>query len=282
MNRKLVASSLAIVAIVAIASIAVWRWQKPNRATTSPSSPSATPATVAPVSPLGLRLRVAVGDPAASAMLTVTLFNRASRQAALSRDTEAGRAGRPVAPAPAPIRVDFPADGWLSRMQIAELRADGTKSPINSVTIRQAPAAVSLEGDATAEIHLEVPVSSLPPAGAKLVATFRSDAALIESDPAEVPPAASGALTAALADARVARVAGDTDRLARAAAIIERVAPQSVDAPYYRGLVQEARGEREAALASYRRALDRAGRGRQAEPPDELVFLIRRLQNGRR
>ena len=89
-------------------------------------------------------------------------------------------------------------------------------------------------------------------------------------------------LASALADARLARIAGDIDRLARAAAVIEKEAPSSVDAPYYRGLVQEARGEREAALASYRSVLDRAGRGRQTEPPDELVFLIRRLQGGRR
>lgn len=282
MNRKLVASSLAI---VAIASIAVWRWQKSHSATNSPASPSTTPAMVAPVTPLGLRLRVAAGDPAASAMLTVTLFNRASRQAALSRDAEAGRAGRPVAPAPAPVLVDFPAAEWLSRIQIDELRSDGAKSPINGVTIRQAPAAVSLEGDVTAEIHLEVPASSLPPAGAKLVATFRSNSGPIESDPADVPavaPASTNALAAALADARVARSGNDIDRLARAAAIIERVSPQSVDAPYYRGLVQEARGQKDAALASYKEALARFGRGRNSEPPDELVFLIRRLQGGRR
>lgn len=278
-NRTLIAAGLVV---LAIAAVVVWKLRQPDNAT-APTSTAATAA--APVSPLGLRLRVAVGDPAAPAMLTVTLFNRASRQAALDRDADAGRAGRPAAPAPAPVRVDFPATEWLSRIQIEELRSDGTKSPINGATIRQAPAAISLENDATAEIDLEVPAASLPPAGAKLVATFRSDSGPIESDPAEVPAvaaASTNALAAALADARVARIGKDTDRLARAAAVIEKEAPQSVDAPYYRGLVQEARGERDAALVSYKEALARFGRGRHSEPPDELLFLIRRLQGGRR
>lgn len=275
-----------VVVLLAIVAVFVWWLRRPGGDASIPSNssrpPQATSTTAAPVSPLGLRLRVAVGDPSASAMLTVTLFNRASRQAALNRAADSGRAGQPVAPAPAPVRVDLTAAQWLSRIDIDELRADGTRQRLGAVTVRRAPAAVSLENDAAAEINLEVPTASLPPAGAKLVATFRSDSGPVESDPADVPAAAAGALASALADARLARIASDIDRLARAVVVIEKESPQSVDAPYYRGLLQEARGEREAALASYRSALDRAGRGRQAEPPDELVFLIRRLQNGRR
>ncbi len=269
-----------VVVLLAIVAVAVWWLRKPGA--DAPAPPQSTSTTTAAVSPLGLRLRVAVGDPSANALLTVTLFNRASRQAALNRAADSGGAGQPVAPAPAPVRVDFTAAQWLSRMDIDELRADGTRQRLGAVTVRRAPAAVSLENDAAAEINLEVPAASLPPAGAKLVATFRSDSGPVESDPAEVPAATAGVLASALADARLARIAGDIDRLARAAAVIEKEAPSSVDAPYYRGLVQEARGEREAALASYRSVLDRAGRGRQTEPPDELVFLIRRLQGGRR
>jgi hypothetical protein len=178
--------------------------------------------------------------------------------------------------------VNLTAAEWLNRIEIDELRTDGTKARINAVTVRQAPAAVALENDVTAVVTLDCPAGSLPAAGAKLVATFRSDAGPVESDPAEVPAATTGALAAALADARVARIGGDVERLARAAAVIEREAPSSVDAPYYRGLVQEARGERDAALASYRTALERTRGGRNPEPPDELVFLIRRLQSGRR
>lgn len=277
-RRTLIVAGLVI---VAVAAIVVWRFRQPDGTTTSSTSVEKT--TAAPVFPLGLRMRIAVGDPAANAMLTLTLFNRASRQAAIDRAVVSGRAGRPAAPAPASVRVDFPAADWLSRIQIDELRADGTRSRINGVTIRLAPPAISLEGDATAEVILECPATSLPAAGARLVARFRSESGPIESDPAEVPapaPASTNVLTAALADARVARISKDTDRLARAAAIIEKEAPQSVDAPYYRGLVQEARGERVAALASYKEALARFGRGQNSEPPDELIFLIRRLQGG--
>lgn len=274
-----------VVVLLAIAAVAVWQLRKPTRDASIPSGLARETSTTAAVPLLGLRLRVAVGDPSASAMLTVTLFNRASRQAALSRAADAGRAGQPAPPAPGPVRVDLTAAEWLSRIDIDELRADGTKARINAVTVRQAPSAVALENDVTAVVSLECPAGSLPAAGAKLVATFRSDSGPIESDPADVPPVAppsTNALTAALADARVARIANDIDRLARAAAVIEQEAPSSVDAPYYRGLVQEARGERDAALASYRSALERMSRGRHSEPPDELVFLIRRLQGGRR
>jgi predicted negative regulator of RcsB-dependent stress response len=100
----------------------------------------------------------------------------------------------------------------------------------------------------------------------------------VRSNPVVVPDAQASGLNALTNEARVARMLGDIARLDLAATALAAQAPDGADAPYYRGLVQEARGERAAALASYKLALERVSRTPQPEPAEELVFLIKRLE----
>ena len=54
--------------------------------------------------------------------------------------------------------------------------------------------------------------------------------------------------------------------------------PNAMEGPYYKGLVLEARGNRDAALASYRTALTLKARTPQPGEGSELIALIRALE----
>jgi hypothetical protein len=271
---------LLAVVVIAVAGVIFW-WSRAGEpgADTSPGA-AANREQAPPRSPLALRINLQLGGEGQGGVLVATLYDRIARQAALDRDANAAvppPAGLAAPATPAATILSVPRDAWPARLVLNVVEADGSRRRVDGLVVRDAPEPpVTLEPSRSLDVRLEVPAAVMPPAGATLVATFTDDGRAVDSNTLEVPAANAGA--GLIAEARAARMLGDIDRLDRAAAAIEQAMPTSLQAPYYRGLVQQARGDRAAALQSFEEALRRFGQTPHAEPPTELLRLIRSVR----
>jgi hypothetical protein len=228
-----------------------------------------------------LRIHLQPAGNGQGGVLVATMFDRVARQAALDRDASAAvppPAGTPPAPTPPASVVAVPREEWAARISVEVVQSDSTRRRLDGLIVRAAPdPPVTLDPARSLEVRFEIPAAAMPAAGASLIATYVDNGVPVESNTVTVtsPPSPAADL---IGEARAARMLGDIERLDRAAAAIEQALPSSVDAPYYRGIVQQARGDRAAALASFEEALRRFSAAPHAEPPTELLRLIRSVR----
>lgn len=277
------ARGAALIALLLVL-VAVFWWMR-----RSPAPPAATAgvttaaAPAKPKSPLGLRIFVHTGAPGSTAAMTARIFNHLSRQAALDRDAAAvnipGRTVSAAPPAPAPVSLQFTDAEWLERLTFDAVTPDGRSTRITNLTMRKSPTgATSLDDKATLLLVFECPSSSLPAPGTSIVANYAAPEGAVRSNTHVMTASPTAALAIQVADARVSRVLGNIDRLDAAATSMLTTWPNAMEGPYYKGLVLEARGNRDAALASYRTALTLEARTPQPGEGSELIALIRALE----
>ena len=274
--------TVGLVVVLAALAAGLW-WMRRAPAEVPASSTDATTQAPSPsLSPLGMRIVVMSGAPGTSAAITVRLFHQTARQAALDRAAAAQvppPAGVAITEMPPAVRVEFTEAEWLQRIAFDAVSSGGATTRLSGLMLRRAPtAAMSLDAQATLTLMFECPAGAVPPSGSRIIATFQSADGPVRSNAATIGDAPAAGVTALTADARVARVLGDITRLDAAATALSAAAPNGVDGPYYRGLAQQARGELDAALASYRAAFARIDQTQPREPGGELPQLIRALE----
>lgn len=268
MTRRTVGIMIVAAAVLAVAlGLRMFRARLPGG--TGPTAPlpgSASPAASADAvgQALAARLQLVAGAPGDPSVAVIRVFNLRARQPA------------PVG-SPSPIVVDFSRVTFA--LEAEEATAAGTAGAGAAVPMQVSrlpqPALQNLDQATTAEMVGIVAAASLPAAGARVRARVVIDGAAVTSNWAVVAVAQAAPADQLSARARTQEMRGEFDALLQTADAIVAAAPRDPRGPFYRGIVFEQRGDRVAAIAAYRAALERLTPG--LEPPIGIYNRIKRL-----
>lgn len=266
MTRRTLGIVIVAAAVLAVAAgLRMFRARLPGG--TGPTAPlpgSASTAASADVvgQALAARLQLVAGAPGDPSVAVIRVFNLRARQPA------------PVG-SPAPIVVDFSRVTFaLEAEDAAAAGTAGAAVPMQVSRLPQ-PALQNLDQATTAEMVGIVAAASLPAAGARVRARVVMDGAAVTSNWAVVAVAQASPADQLSARARTQEQRGEFDALLQTADAIVAAAPRDPRGPFYRGIVFEQRGDRVAAIAAYRAALERLTPG--LEPPIGIYNRIKRL-----
>lgn len=248
-------AGLVIVALLMLAGTAYW-WISRG----VPASDARTDEQRAADAWLALRIQIFAAGADDDLLVEVTAYDRRARQAAAIREAAGDRHRGSVAAAPVHEARPLP-EGWLSRVRI---EAAGASIP---------HAVMAQHPDGRAVLRVEA--ARAPADATPVVAVLAYEEGEARSNTVSVTRAPDAPAERLVALGWQAELLSDLDRLATVGTDLVTVDPTSPWGHYFSGVVLEARGDREAALAAFRRALALTTPG--YEPPLGLVMRIGRL-----